>query len=121
MLSCCSFSMTIATKSLLSSSLNDKKYVNNGRIPKKNTKTEYGGFCPTPQKGSFQALEGERLWDWGLCQGLNDRGHVNGGYPLRELIAATQVDMLPGDRGDVGQQGGASDIPVAFFVGKEVG
>jgi hypothetical protein len=61
------------------------------------------------------------LWNWSLCQGLNNRGHVNGVCPLRELIAATQVDMLPGDRGDLRQQGGASDIPVAFFVGEEVG
>jgi hypothetical protein len=75
----------------------------------------------TPQKGSFQVLEGESLWDWGLCQGLNDRGDVDGVCSLRELIAATQVDMLPGDRRDVSQQGGPSGIPVAFFVGQEVG
>ena len=75
----------------------------------------------TPQKGSFQALEGERLWNWGLYQGLNDRGHVNDVGRLCELIAATRVDMLPGDRGDVGQQGSIRGIPVAFSVGKEVG
>ncbi len=61
------------------------------------------------------------LRDWGLCQGLNDRRHVNGFWPLGELVAATQVDMLPRDRGDLRQQRGTGGVPATFFVGEQVG
>ena len=61
------------------------------------------------------------LWDWSLCQGLNDRSNVKGVWPLGELITATQVDMLPRDRGDLGQQCGAGGVPVACCVSEEVG
>jgi hypothetical protein len=36
-----------------------------------------GVFCPAPQKGILRRLEREGLRDGSMCQGLNDRCHVN--------------------------------------------
>src|SRR5215510_9697293 len=50
-----------------------------------------GVFCPTPQKGILRRLEGELLPDGNLCQGLNNRCHVNDLWCLGELVAATEI------------------------------
>ena len=50
------------------------------------------GFFAHPQKGIFGGLEGEVLRDWSLCQGLNDRRHVNDFWRLGELVASTEIN-----------------------------
>ena len=49
------------------------------------------GFCPTPQKGTFQALECAVLRDWGLGQCLADHAENLG---LAPMIAESNPDLL---------------------------
>ena len=56
---------------------------------------ENGVFCPTPQKGILRGLEREVVRNGSLCQGLNDRQDVNDLGCLGELVASTEIDMLP--------------------------
>jgi|RhiMethySRZTD1v2_1073278.scaffolds.fasta_scaffold58386_1 hypothetical protein len=44
------------------------------------------------------------LQDGSLCQGLNDRYHVNNLWRLGELVASTEINMLPRHGGDVCEQ-----------------
>src|SRR5262249_36908391 len=55
-----------------------------------------GVFCPTPQKGIFRRLEREGVRNGSLCQSLNDRRHVNDLWRPGELVASTEINMLPG-------------------------
>src|SRR5262245_59037085 len=56
---------------------------------------EYGVFCPTPQQGILLRSEREIMRDRSLCQGLNGCCHVNDLWGLGELIASTEINMLP--------------------------
>src|ERR1044071_5334215 len=45
-----------------------------------------------------------------LCQGLNDRRDVNDFWHLGELVASTEINMLPRHGRDLRQQRGAGGV-----------
>jgi hypothetical protein len=47
------------------------------------------------------------VWDWEVGSFLNDGRQVNGCWPLVEVIAAVEVDLLPSDRRDLLKHGSA--------------
>jgi hypothetical protein len=50
------------------------------------------------------------VWDWEVGSFLNDGRQVDGFWPLVEVIAAVEVDLLPGDRRDLLKQDSARHI-----------
>ena len=75
-------------------------------------KPEFGVFCISPRKGIFQRSDGQVGPDWDLVQFLDQRRQVDGLRCFTELIAAVEIDMLPGDRGHPDETGGAGPSPL---------
>ena len=75
------------------------------------------GFLPNPQKGIVQGVERAVLGDWDLHQCLNDRWHVNGFRLPGELVASTEIHVLPGNRRHLREEGRAVLVALVFFVG----
>ena len=56
-----------------------------------------------------------------LYQRLNDRRDVNDLWGLGELVASTEIDMLPRYGGDLRQQRGAGGVTTPCFMREQVG
>ena len=81
---------------------------------------EAGVFCISPRKGIFQRSDGQVGLDWDLVQFLDERRQVDGLRCFTELIAAVEIDMLPGDRGHPDETGGAGRVAAAFLVSQQM-
>jgi len=82
---------------------------------------EHGHFCNSPRKGIFERLFRSLLPNIDVCHGLNDSLDLNEIGQGNEDIASKEVDVLPGDRGDVSENLYLLRITLFLFGKEQVG